>query len=360
MSLEKELKTKPLNELAKLKAEIIAKCKTRKYTKGDFNIEIIEDIKPIKIEGIHGIELFAKAWKKGKKCGFGKDGTTEIERFRIYNPPILVPDENGDIIREYTEKDILTGENLIKQRKFRENPEKALQEELVHIISLIEKNGENIVDGKIGNTTSTFYSVAGANSPVDGFASRTSQATYPLARDTADGLYGITSDTVNYVAAEVGGGNYSVYRLFNCFNTATLGTDTITSAIVSLYFAAGVGSQGIGLTQGSLASTANITTGDFDACTINNPDEGATRSSFPSAGYNNWTLNATGRSWIEKSGVTDFCFRDVKDIDDETPPASPRQYKGFYSADYTGSTTDPKLVVVHSASVAGKSFAQII
>ena len=52
-----------------------------------------------KIEEIEGgIQIFAQAWNlDGTQVGFGKDGTVDIERFQIINPPILVPDENGDV-----------------------------------------------------------------------------------------------------------------------------------------------------------------------------------------------------------------------------------------------------------------------
>src|SRR3990167_1069334 len=43
--------------------------------------------------------------KRGTELrGFGADGSVEIERFRIYNPPILVDDPNGTIIREWTDE----------------------------------------------------------------------------------------------------------------------------------------------------------------------------------------------------------------------------------------------------------------
>src|SRR3990167_4451732 len=92
---------------------------------------------------------FKKVWKwtpGGKQVGFGKDGTVDIERFVFINPPILVSDPNGDIIREWT--DDTTGE--LKQRKLRESPQEALLQSLAHTISVKkEKFGsERIVRGK--------------------------------------------------------------------------------------------------------------------------------------------------------------------------------------------------------------------
>ena len=116
-------------------------------------------MKPIEINGSNGIELFAKAWKGGKQLGF-LDGTVEIERFRIYNPPVLVDDPNGDIIREWTDEE--TGE--LKQRKLKYDPTQAIKNSLAHTISLVAKDGKDIIKGKVGNTTSTFYPAVGDGS----------------------------------------------------------------------------------------------------------------------------------------------------------------------------------------------------
>ena len=63
----------------------------------------IVDIEILEVKVIEeGIEVLARAWGiDGDVIGFGKDGSVEIERFKIYNPPILVEDPiNGSIIRE--------------------------------------------------------------------------------------------------------------------------------------------------------------------------------------------------------------------------------------------------------------------
>lgn len=116
-------------------------------------MEIIGEVKEININGQSGIELFAKAWKGDKQLGFGKDGSVEIERFRIFNPPILVDDPNGDIVREWTDEK--TGE--LKQRKLREDPIEAIRQTVAHNVKIVGKENAQIVIGKIGNTTSTFY-----------------------------------------------------------------------------------------------------------------------------------------------------------------------------------------------------------
>ena len=120
-------------------------------------IEIISEVKAIEINGQHGIELFARAWRGTQQLGFGSDGSVEIERFRIFNPPILVDDPNGTIIREWTDKE--TG--LLKQRKLREDPIEAIRQVIAHNAKLVGLDNNKIVAGKVGNTASTFFSDVG-------------------------------------------------------------------------------------------------------------------------------------------------------------------------------------------------------
>ena len=51
----------------------------------------IQIVEMVPING--GVEVFARAWDStGKQYGFGKDGSVDLERFRIINPTIMVPD----------------------------------------------------------------------------------------------------------------------------------------------------------------------------------------------------------------------------------------------------------------------------
>ena len=80
----------------------------------------------------------------------------------------IVCTECGEVIdidirdTTYIKREEFTKEVTI--RKLREDPEQALQESLAHTINVVAKPDTNIVTGKVGRTTSTFYSSAG-----DGF-----------------------------------------------------------------------------------------------------------------------------------------------------------------------------------------------
>jgi len=160
-NIDSVLASKTQKEKVKTKTKELAKVKFNdKFIKKGIEVEIIGDIE--EIEG--GIQYFARAWKDGKPLGFGKDGTVEIERFRIYNPPILVDDANGDIIREWIDEDT----DELVQRKLKYDPMEAIKQDLTHTISLVGLNGKDIIEGKVGNTTTTLRSVAGVVSPADG------------------------------------------------------------------------------------------------------------------------------------------------------------------------------------------------
>src|SRR3989304_1790351 len=73
-----------------------------------------------------------------KPIGFGKDGSVETERFRFYNPPIMVDDPAGIIIRESTDM-----EGKITQRRLREDPAQAIKESLAHTIKVTGQDGRN-------------------------------------------------------------------------------------------------------------------------------------------------------------------------------------------------------------------------
>jgi virulence plasmid B protein len=68
------------------------------------------------IETIDGrVQIFARASKNGGQLGFGSDGSVDIERFRIFDPRILVDDPNGTITRVATRADGTTYERHLRE-----------------------------------------------------------------------------------------------------------------------------------------------------------------------------------------------------------------------------------------------------
>lgn len=148
-------------------------------------------------------------------------------------------------------------------------------------------------------------------------------------------------------------------------------TDTIDSAILKGYVFGDTHTHNtaydyIAVVQTSQASTSTLVAGDFDQCgdSIDNPTEGSDRlnlGSFTTSAYNSWTLDATGLTWIDKTGVTKLGLRSGDDMQSTSPFGGATGYNGIhvYSSEQTGTSQDPYISVTHSAGGYAGSIASI-
>lgn len=374
MGIEDLIKDKNAKERAKIKSAEIAKCKIGKYTKGNIDVEIVGDIHAIQVGESHGIEFFAKAWKEKKQLGFAKDGTVETERFRIFNPPVLVDDPNGDIVREWIDE--ITKEK--KHRKLREDPAEAIRRSLIHTIGLVGKENTNIVIGKIGNTSTIFYPTAGTGSPIDGRLVNWDSSGSPWAtiRGASSGSYAsVTESTFGdwMLQTIVGSSLYRVMgRQMIHFDTSPLDTETITGGTLSI-FGNGAGAvQGtptdadkeVNITSSSPTSDDTLSTSDFGISHYEDTklcDTGIDGSTWIDDDYNNFSLNSAGIAHIDNAGLSRFALRSIHDINNVDPSWNDKGYRiPYFFADATGTPNDPKLTIDQEEEAAGKSFAQII
>lgn len=159
-------------------------------------------------------------------------------------------------------------------------------------------------------------------------------------------------------------GNFFIAHVFVLFNTAALLSGaTISAAVLSLYCSAksnvdNDGDDWMNVVQSSPASNTALANGDFDQCgAINNPTEGATRidiGSITTSAYNDFTLDATGRGWVNKTGVTKLGVREGHDcIDDPTVGGTSKNSTDLATAETSGTTSDPKLVVTYTPPPPG-------
>jgi hypothetical protein len=213
---------------------------------------------------------------------------------------------------------------------------------------------ESFVPVKIGLTTSTFYP------DPDPETTTTSAACFEdrynvwaTARNSAASrvVYGNTS-----VYASIGNGNgasyYSIIRPFILFDTSTIpDADPIISAVYSGYcYSAGTqdgANPTIYVVSSTPASNTNIVTGDYDQ--VGSVDFG-NKTSFTGSAYNDFTLNASGIAAISLTGVTKFGLRGYYDFQNSAPTEAAEIEVEFYNADAGGTSTDPKLVVVHGVT----------
>lgn len=362
MAINNLLKNKTHSERRRIKSLEISKLDHSgifENTQYGLSIGIIGEVKKINVNSQDGIELFAKAWKDGKQLGFGKDHSVEIERFRFFNPPVLVDDPLGDIEREFIDP----RDNSTKIRRLKEDPIKATQDSLSHIISIVGKVSKKIVKGKIGNTTSTFYPAAGTNGgSADGrFTRYTGDTSWSGVRDAADASAGEPNMTET---AQALARNYKLVAVYNNYRTgftfdtsAIADTDTIDSATFSWYDAsAGSGAvvnddtTSIQLVQFSPADTDSFVASDYTiGVEFGTTSLGSKALSAISAdAYNDITINGTGLALISKVGVTGFGCITERDRANSEPTGN--NLANTFFADETGTSKDPKLVVVHSAT----------
>lgn len=327
-------------------------------TKKNLKIEIVEINK---IEG--GVEVFARAWKNEEQIGFGIDGSVDIERFRIFNPPVLVPDKNGTVIVAFVD------EVTLKPRisTYREDPQTALLQSLEHIIAIMKNVhiGSSIIANKKGNTTSTFYSDTGG----DGWVGRQGvNETLSTIRGGAgtNTQQNAESGAAILFASSTSNQYANMRRGVFPFDTSAIPDgDTITSAtfsiVVSSASTSALGTFDTCLVAATPASNTSLSASDY---TQTGSTELATRKSWASivkdsTTYTDFALNASGLANLSKTGYSVFGVRSSWDLDNSTTGLSWSSGAGtsltVFWADEIGTTKDPKLVVEHSAAGGSNS-----
>lgn len=306
-----------------------------------------------------GVQIQARAWKGTDQIGFG-DGTVDIERFNVHNPPIMVPDGTTHTVTEQ----ISQGRTITAQAdNFKEAPLAALQMMLAHTISVAGAPSKIIEPGKVGHTTDTYFPEAGTGAAsFDGRLDYAVLATFATARAAAN------SSTAEQTAAgpstcvlysKNSGSNWDEWlRAEFLFNTASLpDTDVISSATMSL-FGGGknetIAGQAVGLVAVAPASNTTAATADYGTYGTTRYATDITLASFSTTAYNDFALNASGIAAVSLTGTTKIGTRFASDIDNVEPTAvlSDVAFAQVFFADNAGTTKDPQLVVVHAAATA--------
>lgn len=313
-----------------------------------------------------GIEILARAWDStGTQLGF-VDGTVEIERFRFYNPPVLVPDINGTIERQYVDHHGTTTKN------FRYSPSDAMISTLEHTILVSGKPSDQIVPGKVGHTTTTVFPDANPETTsVDGTLIRNITPTEAFATIRSGNGTSASDSGAAEAAADLFAGSgaantyQSLYRGIFFFDTSSIpDTDVISAATISICSRStkidGLGGNGaVGITSGTAASNTALAASDFQNNTSGTryADTDIDVGSWAAdSTYNNWTLNATGIAAITPTGISKFASKLGFDIDNTTTgltwASSGEILARDYSADQAGTSCDPKLVITHAAAAS--------
>lgn len=351
--------------------EAVKAAKMGKYTKRGLEI----DFKSIEKTANGGVVVYVSATKNGKSVGFGKDGTVEIEKITIIDPPYMVKDG--------TFHDIIIDGKTLPSPNYVEDPEQALKDDIAQTIDGIKKDGKNVIKDKVGTSTLVKYPDAHIEAnTVDGSVAN-KNATWSTAQ-TADPATDVATDSVGNLAARHGAGvrfagsEWRVERNIILFDTSDIGaTDTIDSATITLETTAAAendvstGNDNLILTQSAPATDTAIVLGDYaNVGNVAAPTTGMTAvalSTFNAASTDHTlTINATGLTWIARDGETitggggtaGITYFGLRTEDDVT--ATPSGFVAddgnrvlFESADNAGgNTVAPKLTVEYTAGGA--------
>jgi hypothetical protein len=166
-------------------------------------------------------------------------------------------------------------------------------------------------------------------------------------QDSGHGVVGI----VGY-----GGTDWNIVRAFILFDTSAItDTDTVSATTLSLYGTAKGDTMDddanayMSVTASNPSSNTALATADIDNVSDTEFATGIDIDSFSTAGYNDYAFNASGIAAVSLTGVSKFAWREGHDIVNDQPASSSGfNFARAYSADQTGTSTDPKLVVVHT------------
>ena len=152
-------------------------------------------------------------------------------------------------------------------------------------------------------------------------------------------------------------GSYILHRGFLPFDTsALLEDDVVSSTKLYFYVESTVNEDNDGydyltVVQGSQASPLLLTQYDYgEVGDIEGIDSGD-RLDITSlgTGWNYFDLNSTGISWIDATGYTKFALREGHDLAD-VPPDTGRNEVEIRSSDYSGTSSDPYLQIIYTAT----------
>ncbi len=145
-------------------------------------------------------------------------------------------------------------------------------------------------------------------------------------------------------------------RTFATFLTSSLGSSaTISSAVISWSGDTAAASDGFTSSIVTVASTQasnnSLSTADWNSYGATELSSRKTVASWNPNGFNDFTLNSNGISNINKTGVSKFAWLESNDFDNTEPSIVADTAVEVYTADQTGTTQDPKLVVTYSMTV---------
>lgn len=140
--------------------------------------------------------------------------------------------------------------------------------------------------------------------------------TFSTARDATDAENGAV-----YIGVSRYTNQYDFVRGFVPFDTSSIPDGaTITSATLQMYVnskddACNDAYSYISVVQSTQASSSSLANADYDQLGTTKGSDDIDYTGVTTGAYNTWTLNATGLTWISKTGITYLGLKDGHDIE---------------------------------------------
>ena len=210
-----------------------------------------------------------------------------------------------------------------------------------------------------GFDTLIAYPAAGENSPVDGKVRHNEvQLSWSALRGGA-GTDSAPSTPNDYFASIVAYSNpftdtyADLQRSIFCFDTTLPGGAVISSSTFSVFGTVkqqNLGDIGLGLVAATPSSYDTLVPSDYSNLDSVRLSADITYSGYNLSAYNDFVLNSSGLSNINKAGISAFGLRSGKDIDNSAPSwiSSASSYFWGRYADIGGTTEDPKIVITYT------------
>lgn len=223
----------------------------------------------------------------------------------------------------------------------------------VHRISKHEKWNEHGFPGLYFDVT-TFN----ANTGGDGSIGYSPGATWADAHDATTGTV-INDSSISSNIANTGknsDGTFLIYRGFFPFDTASLTASAIISAAIFSIYVDGIpdndndGDDWVNAFQTTQADNTDLVLADFDAI---GTTEGSARKDLSSQVtlnvYNDWTLDATGLTWVSKTGYSKLGLREGHDVLNSAYAGVNDSSNGVNGNFADNGSNKPKLVVTYTS-----------
>ena len=233
--------------------------------------------------------------------------------------------------------------------------------------TLIEKI---VLGDKLYAATGTFYPDPNVESTsVDGYVGRLWVAgeSFATLRGAATGTAAddlAATGAEPYASHDSGNNTYAIKRTYYLFDTSSLGAgSTISAAVLSIYTTGGASTDAtsIGIIQTAPASNTALTTADYNDVTLTFVSTTILITSLSAGGYNDFTLDATGRSAVSVTGISKFGATTALDVNNSAPSSNATNKVDVSSyADATGTANDPKLVVTYTAAAVSSPKQDVI